>query len=73
MNRQKKEHPNWINYQKSGNAFRFIRIAHDHDIETVGQLLDCGSFRFAQFKGMGPKCLEELSQALETLYGIKEW
>lgn len=73
VNRQKKEHPNWNSYQKSGNAIRFIRIAHDHDIETVGQLLDCGSFRFAQYKGMGQKCFKELSQALETLYGIKEW
>ena len=58
---------------KSGHGIRFLNIAKANNIETVGQLLSVGRARFEKFKYMGPKCITELSQALENLYGIKQW
>ena len=58
---------------KSGHGIRFLNIAKANNIETVGQLLSVGRTRFEKFKYMGPKCITELSQALENLYGIKQW
>ena len=58
---------------KSGNGIRFLNIAKANNIETVGQLLAVGRARFEKFKYMGPKCITELSHALENLYGIKQW
>jgi hypothetical protein len=58
---------------KSGNGIRFLNIAKSNNIETVGQLLAVGRARFEKFRFMGPKCIIELSQALENLYGIKQW
>lgn len=71
--RQRREHPNWRSLQKSGNGIRFLNIAKANDIETVGQLLAVGRARFEKFKFMGPKCIAEVSQALENLYDIKQW
>ena len=58
---------------KSGHGIRFLNIAKANNIETVGQLLSVGRARFEKFKFMGPKCITELSHALENLYGIKQW
>ena len=58
---------------KSGHGIRFLNIAKANNIETVGQLLSVGRARFEKFKYMGPKCITELSHALENLYGIKQW
>ena len=58
---------------KSGHGIRFLNIAKANNIETVGQLLTVGRARFEKFKYMGPKCITELSQALDNLYGIKQW
>ena len=58
---------------KSGHGIRFLNIAKTNNIETVGQLLSVGRARFEKFKYMGPKCITELSHALENLYGIKQW
>ena len=58
---------------KSGHGIRFLNIAKANNIETVGQLLAVGRARFEKFKYMGPKCVTELSHALDNLYGIKQW
>jgi hypothetical protein len=58
---------------KSGHGIRFLNIAKANNIETVGQLLAVGRARFEKFKYMGPKCITELSHALDNLYGIKQW
>ena len=70
--RQRRKHPNWTVYKK-GHGIRFLNIAKANEIETVGQLLALGRAKFKQFKYMGPKCIAEVSQALENLYGIKQW
>lgn len=48
-------------------------IIKTNDIETVGQLLAVGRARFEKFKYMGRKCADDVSKALENLYGIKQW
>ena len=68
---QRRIHPNWG--MKSGNGVRFLNIAHANEIETVGQLLSVGRARFEKFKYMGSKCADDVSKALENLYGIKQW
>ena len=71
-NRLKRENPR-CGHIKSGHGIRFLNIAKANNIETVGQLLAIGRARFEKFKDMGPKCITELSQALDNLYGIKQW
>ena len=67
------KHPNWGVIQKRGNAVRFMNVAKEHDIETVGQLLEVGRARFEQFRNMGRLCANRISEALDNLYGIKSW
>ena len=69
----KMKYPDLGAYQKNGNAVRFMNVAKDHDIETVGQLLEVGSARFKQFRNMGSLCINRISEALDNLYGIKSW
>lgn len=69
----KKKYPGLGTYQKRGNAVRFMRVAKEHDIETVGQLLEVGRARFEQFRNMGRLCADRISEALDNLYGIKSW
>ena len=69
----KKNYPDWGAFQKNGNAVRFMNVAKDHNIETVGQLLEVGSARFKQFRNMGRLCANRISEALDNLYGIKSW
>lgn len=70
--RLKRDNPG-CGHIKSGHGIRFLNIAKANNIETVGQLLAVGRARFEKFKYMGPKCITELSQALDNLYGIKQW
>ena len=58
---------------RSGNAVRFLNVVKDHDIETVGQLLEAGSKSVSRMLNIGQKTIEEVSLALENVYGITEW
>ena len=69
----KEKYPDLGAFQKNGNAVRFMNVAKDHNIETVGQLLEVGSARFKQFRNMGSLCINRISEALDNLYGIKSW
>ena len=71
--RDKKEHPNWGCYQKKGNACRFANTCKANDINTVAQLLDMGSQRFMSLKYIGRNVIEDVSKALDNIYGIKHW
>ena len=71
--RKREEHPHWRNIQKSGRAVRFANVCKANDIETVGQLLNVGRSQFERFFQMGKDCAEQVSRALENLYGIKTW
>lgn len=69
----KEKYPDLGAFQKNGNAVRFMNVAKDHNIETVGQLLEVGSARFKQFRNMGSLCINRISEALDNIYGIKSW
>ena len=69
----KKDCPGWGVYQKKGNACRFINICKANDINTVGQLLDMGSQRSLSLRYVGRNTIEDVSKALDNLYGIKHW
>ena len=71
--KHRKKHPVGGVYQKKGHAIRFLNVAKENDIETVGQLLECGRARFEQFRHMGRRCADRISEALDNLYGIKSW
>lgn len=58
---------------RSGNAVRFLNVVKDHDIETVGKLLEAGSKSVSRMLNIGKKTIEEVSLALENVYGITEW
>ena len=58
---------------RSGNAVRFLNVVKDHDIETVGQLLEAGSKSVSRMLNIGKKTIDEVSLALENVYGITEW
>ena len=70
---QRKKRPEWRSVQKNGNAVRFINVAKGNDIETVGQLLAVGRAGFERLRFMGRVCADEVSKALDNLYGIKQW
>ena len=70
-NRKKPSHR--FRAQLSGNAVRFLNVVKDHDIETVGQLLEAGSKSVSRMLNIGKKTLDEVSLALENVYGITEW
>ena len=73
LEENKKMYPGCRGRQKAGNAIRFMNVAKEHDIETVGQLLEVGRARFERFKNMGRLCADRISEALDNLYGIKSW
>ena len=70
-NRKKPSHR--FRAQLSGNAVRFLNTVKNNDIETVGQLLEAGSKSVSWMLNIGKKTLEEVSLALENVYGITEW
>ena len=73
LEENKKNYPGCRWRQKAGNAIRFMNVAKEHNIETVGQLLEVGRVRFERFKNMGRLCSDRISEALDNLYGIKSW
>ena len=70
---QKKTHPGWGHYQKSGNGVRFLNACKANDIETIGQLLTFGRVRFEETRNMGRMCCDIITKALTNLYGIEKW
>ena len=70
---QKKKHPGWGHYQKSGNGVRFLNACKANDIETIGQLLTFGRARFEETRNMGRMCCDVITKALTNLYGIEKW
>ena len=70
---QKKTHPGWGHYQKSGNGVRFLNACKANDIETIGQLIAFGRPRFEETRNMGRMCCDVITKALTNLYGIDKW
>jgi hypothetical protein len=70
---QKKKHPGWGHYQKSGNGVRFLSACRANNIDTIGQLLTFGRVRFEETRNMGRMCCDVITKALTNLYGIEKW
>ena len=73
VKRQKIEHPGRYQYQKSGNAKRFLNACELHNIFTVGALLEVGRVNFGKYANIGPLCLIDIDMALVNLYAITAW
>ena len=73
VERQKIEHQHRYQYQKSGNAKRFINACTLHNIVTVGDLLKVGRVNFGEYANIGPLCLIDIDIALVNLYAITAW
>lgn len=71
--RKRREHPSWGFVQKKGNAMRFLVIARQHDINTIGDLLKVGRVAFQSFRNAGPRCGALITLGLNNLYGIEKW
>ena len=70
---KRKMYPNYKYVQKSGHSVRFLNACKAADIETVGQLLALGRRGAEDIRNSGRKCVDLAAQALENLYGIKNW
>ena len=73
VERQKIEHQHRYQYQKSGNAKRFINACTLHNILTVGDLLKVGRVNFGEYANIGPLCLIDIDISLVNLYAITAW
>ena len=73
VERQKIEHPGRYQYQKSGNAKRFLNACELNNIFTVGDLLKVGRVNFGKYANIGPLCLIDIDIALVNLYAITAW
>ena len=73
VERLKIEHPGRYQYQKSGNAKRFLNACELNNIVTVGDLLKVGRVNFGKYANIGPLCLIDIDIALVNLYAITAW
>ena len=46
---------------------------HNNEINTVGDLLRIGSRYFSKYRNVGKGSISRIDDALEELYGIKDW
>ena len=77
-NAEYKEKGWFCHYQKSGADIRFLNVCYDtsrgqNRIETVKDIIDCGSRNFERRRNMGHLTMDFLDKALENLYNIKSW
>ncbi len=55
------------------NSTKLTRIFYENDIKTVGDLLRVGSYVLKKYRGVGLGTFNRICDALDELYGIKEW
>ena len=48
-------------------------IIFKYDINTVGDLLKIGRSDFSKYRNVGKGSISRIDDALEKLYGIKNW
>ena len=54
-------------------ATKLADIFHNNEINTVGDLLRIGSRYFSKYRNVGKGSISRIDDALEQLYGIKDW
>lgn len=50
---------------------KFLRACQRENINTVGELLDMGYRRFLDLDKVGHRCIDDITDALLSLYGVK--
>ena len=54
-------------------ATKLADIFHNNEINTVGDLLRIGCRYFSKYRNVGKGSISRIYDALEELYGIKDW
>ena len=54
-------------------ATKLADIFHNNEINTVGDLLRIGGRYFSKYRNVGKGSISRIDDALEQLYGIKDW
>jgi DNA-directed RNA polymerase alpha subunit len=54
-------------------ATKLADIFHNNEINTVGDLLRIGGRYFSKYRNVGKGSISRIDDALEELYGIKDW
>lgn len=54
-------------------ASSLVNVFNDNGINTIGDILRMGRRGFMQIKGVGKESFTRVDDALEELYGIKDW
>ena len=60
-------------YMGSTYANKLKDIIFKYDINTVGDLLKIGRSDFSKYRNVGKGSISRIDDALEKLYGIKNW
>jgi DNA-directed RNA polymerase alpha subunit len=54
-------------------ASSLVNVFNDNGINTIGDILRIGRREFMRIKGVGKGSVTRIDDALEELYGIKNW
>ena len=57
----------------TGYAARLMRTFRSCNIKTAGDLLRIGRMNFRKYQDIGAGTISSIDDALEELYGIKDW
>lgn len=60
-------------YRDNRYATRFVNIFNDNKINTIGDILRLGRRKFRRINSIGKGSVTRIDDALEELYGIKDW
>ena len=64
---------NGSRYSNKRYATSLANIFRDYAINTIGDILKMGRYEFMQIDGVGKGSVTRIDDALEELYGIKNW
>lgn len=66
-----------IKYLVKNDRYRYaislVNVFNDNGINTIGDILRMGRQAFMQIKGVGKGSVTRVDDALEELYGIRDW
>jgi DNA-directed RNA polymerase alpha subunit len=60
-------------YSDQRYASSLVNVFNDNGINTIGDILRIGRREFMRIKGVGKGSVTRIDDALEELYGIKNW
>lgn len=60
-------------YNDKRYAISLVNVFNDNGINTIGDILRMGRRAFMQIKGVGKGSVTRIDDALEELYGIRDW